>query len=280
MLVDSDGVEKPAIRIILEEVASAGIDEVGIVITPGDHEAYAAALHDSPAKTIFLTQEQPLGYGHALLCAADFAGDEPILHLVSDHLFLSGRRERCAEQLIQVASAEACSVSAVQRTRESLLKYYGTYGVKPVPGRGHLYVIEKFFEKPPITVAEQELLVPGLRAGFYLCSFGMHVFTSSVLRTLARLRAAAPAEPLALTPALSELAAQEKYLACELDGQRYNFGQKYGFLTSQLALSLAGRDREDVLAQLLELVATHRRHAGHGSTRDDEDSIPGAAAAH
>jgi UTP--glucose-1-phosphate uridylyltransferase len=120
VLVDSDGIQKPAIRIIVEETLSAGIEEVGLVITPGDREAYQTALQESAAKIVFIEQDKPAGYGNALFCARGFVGSGAFLHLVSDHVYLSGAQKRCAQQLVEVASAEACSVSAVQPTREGM----------------------------------------------------------------------------------------------------------------------------------------------------------------
>jgi len=256
VLVDSDGAEKPAIQIILEEVASAGIDEAAIIITPADRESYADSLKSAAVKVHFIEQPKPAGYGNALLCARDFVGSSAFLHLVSDHLYLSGRSERCAQQLVDVARAEACSVSAVQPTRESMLPYYGTVGGKGIPNKPHLYQIEKVLEKPTPTVAEQELIVPGLRAGYYLCFFGMHVLTGGVMNILANAQSAAKNGSLPLTPSLSELAAREKYLAYEVEGRRYNLGQKFGLLNTQLALGLAGRDREEILSQIVEVLAT------------------------
>jgi UTP--glucose-1-phosphate uridylyltransferase len=55
------------------------------------------------------------------------------------------------------------------------------------------------------------------------------------------------------------LAAQERYLALEVQGFRYNIGVKYGLLLAQLALALDGADREDVLVQLVELLALRGR---------------------
>lgn len=255
VLVDSDGTQKTAVRIILEEVLSAGVDEVAIVITPGDKEAYAAALGDTPAKVQFIPQEQPSGYGHALLCARDFVGDESFLHLVSDHLYLSGKPQRCAQQLVEMARNEDCSVSAVQPTREGMLPYYGAVGGKGVPHKPRLYQVEKVLEKPTPTVAEQELIVPGLRAGHYLCFFGMHVLTGGIMQILAA-RKASSSNGLPLSPALAELAGREKYLAYEIEGRRYNLGVRFGLFSSQLALALAGKDRDEVLAQLVEVLAT------------------------
>ncbi|MGZ8920040.1 MAG: sugar phosphate nucleotidyltransferase [Limisphaerales bacterium] len=256
VLVDSDGTQKPAIRFIIEEVASGGIDEAAIIISPGDRDAYADALEGAGVKAHFIEQSAPQGYGHALLCAREFVGSFAFLHLVSDHLYLSGRTERCAQQLVEVALSEACSVSAVQPTRESMLPYYGTIGGKGVPHKARLYQIEKVLEKPTPTVAEQELIVPGLRAGYYLCFFGMHVLTSGIMDILVDAHSTAKNGSLALTPALSELATREKYLAYEVEGRRYNLGQKFGLLNTQLALGLAGNDREEILSQIVEVLAT------------------------
>jgi UTP--glucose-1-phosphate uridylyltransferase len=256
VLVDSDGMQKAAIRIILEEVLSAGIDDVAIIIAPGDQEAYATALDGTPAKVQFLPQTQSLGYGDALLCAREFVQERPFLHLVSDHLYLSGSPERCAQQLVEVAEREACSVSAVQPTREGMLPYYGAIGGKGVPNKPGLYQVEKVLEKPTPTVAEQELIVPGLRAGHYLCFFGMHVLTAGIMEILSAHRGKKGAGSLPLSPALSELASREKYLAYELEGRRYNLGVRFGLFSSQLALALAGKDREEILEQLVEVLAT------------------------
>jgi UTP--glucose-1-phosphate uridylyltransferase len=258
VLVDSDGAQKAAIRIILEEVLSAGTDEVCLVVSPGDGEAYASALSNLPAKIHYLEQPEPRGYGHALLCAQKFTGSDPFLHLVSDHLYLSGQSQRCAQQLVEVATTQACSVSAVQATREGMLPYYGVVGGKGIAHQDRMYQVEKVLEKPTPTVAEQEAIVPGLRAGHYLCFFGMHVLSGTVMQILADQERRNTSKNLALSPALNELAAREKYLAAELEGRRYNLGQKFGLFTAQLALALAGADREELLAQLVEILASRQ----------------------
>lgn len=258
-LVDRDGEPKTVLRIILEEALGAGIEEVCLVVSPGDQTAHAAAAGEDAGCLRFVEQSRPLGYGHAVYCARDFVGDEPFLHLVGDHLYLSREERSCARQLVEVAAAEACSVSAVQATRENMLPYFGTVGGPRVPGRPHLYQIQEVLEKPTPTEAEQRLIVPGLRAGHYLCFFGMHVLTPTVMEILAgQAVEAGERGGVQLSPALARLAMRERYLAFEAQGRRYDLGVKYGFLNAQLALALAGRDREEVLAQLVELLA-HRR---------------------
>jgi UTP--glucose-1-phosphate uridylyltransferase len=257
VLVDSDGIEKSALRILVEEAQSAGVDEVVVIVAPGDQGAYAQAAGPFASHLHFVEQPQPRGYGHALGLAAGVIGDEPFLHLISDHLYLSGSGvPRCAQQVVEQARAQGCSVSAVQATREAMLPYYGTVGGRRVPRLAGLYEIDNVLEKPSPNVAEQHLFVPGLRAGHYLCFFGIHVFTPTVLQLLRQASARAEAgEIVQLSPVLARLAAQERYLALQVQGRRFNIGVKYGLFMAQLALALEGQDRDNVLAQMVELLA-------------------------
>lgn len=256
-LIDRDGIQKSVLRIILEEVLRAGVEEICVVVCPGDEAAYTEAAGDHAGRLTFVHQPEPLGYGHAIYCAREFVGNAPFLHLVGDHLYVSRGVKGCAEQLVEVAQAEACAVSAVQPSRESLLPYYGTVGGRRVQGRQDLYVIEDVIEKPTPTEAEQRLIVPGLRAGHYLCFFGMHVLTPTVMEILERgvRESHSHTSGVTLSAALAELATRERYLALESQGWRYDVGVRYGLLNAQLALALSGKDRERVLSQILELLA-------------------------
>ena len=77
-----------------------------------------------------------------------------------------------------------CAVSAVQATREHLIHQYGTLTGRRMPEHPEIYVIEEIIEKPNPTQAELRLHVPGIRAGHYLCFFGMHVLTPMVFELL------------------------------------------------------------------------------------------------
>ncbi|MHB9032048.1 MAG: sugar phosphate nucleotidyltransferase [Anaerolineae bacterium] len=256
LLIDRDGTQKSVLRIIVEEVLGTGIEEIGVVVCPGDEEAYRAACGDHAGRLRFIPQVDPLGYGHAVYCARTFTGSDPFLLLVGDHLYVSSETRSCARQLMETALAEECAVSVVQASREHLLPYYGTVGGRRASGKPDLYLVERVIEKPTPTTAEQQLVVPGLRAGYYLCFFGMHVLTPTVMSILdeqmANLTSGAT---LDLSAALDALARRERYLALHAHGWRYDVGVKYGLLMTQLALALAGEEREVVLAQLVELLA-------------------------
>lgn len=260
-LVDPRGEPKAALQIILEEAAAAGIEEFCVIVCPGDEAAYAEACGTLRDRVHFISQTTPRGYGHAVLCGRSFIGDEPFLHLVGDHLHVSQNQNSCARQLVEVAVAENASVSAVQPTRESQITSYGAIGGRLVGGEQPLYQIEAVLEKPTPSVAEQQLIVPGLRAGFYLCFFGLHVLGAEVFALLEQQQAAAPDRSLGLSPALHALAGQQRYLAFSVAGRRYDIGATYGLLFAQLALSLSGRDRDHVLTQLVELLAVRPNQA-------------------
>ncbi|HXE54760.1 MAG TPA: sugar phosphate nucleotidyltransferase, partial [Tepidisphaeraceae bacterium] len=216
-LVDRDGISKSALRIILEEAISSGVEEICLVVRPGDQSAYAAAADELSSRLHFVEQDQPRGYGHALHCAKGFVGGDPFLHLVSDHLYISREDVRCARQLVQVAETEDCSVSGVQATRENVLTEYGAIGGHRVPGQNRLYQVENVIEKPTPTEAEQRLIVPGLRQGHYLCFFGMHVLTPAIMHLLQEaIGRSTDGRNIQLSPALAELASRERYLALEV----------------------------------------------------------------
>ena len=256
-LVDRDGVTKTALAIIIEEVLSAGIETIGVVISPGDEAAYRVAAGAHADRLTFIEQTAPHGYAHAIYSAAEFCGSDPFLLLVGDHLYLSTAKKGCAQQLVEVARAEKCAVSAVESTHESQLPFYGAVGGKLVDAARRLYQVDTVLEKPTPTEAEQKIDVPGLRAGYYLCFFGMHVLTPTLQRLLgaAFAKNAGRESSVNFRSVLAGLASQERYLAAELDGRRYDFGVKYGLLTAQLALGLSGMDRDEVLRGIVELMA-------------------------
>lgn len=252
-LVDYDGKTKTALAIIVEEALNSGAEEICVVVCPGDVDTYRAAAGPHGRRLQFVEQEKPLGYAHAVWSAHAFTGGQPFLLLVGDHLYLSHEKRNCARQLVEVAAAENCLVSAVQATHESKLPYYGAAGGRLADNRKGLYVVSEVLEKPTPTVAEQRLIVPGLRAGHYLCFFGMHVLTPSVMELLGAELAAG--KSISLSEALSRQAARERYLACELQGRRFDIGLKYGLLNAQLAMALDSPARAEVLAGLVELLA-------------------------
>ena len=277
-VVDADGLHKPVIQIIAEEAFSSGIEELCVICAPGDSERYvssftalrnnlvqsfkgidwatkeAEAIERFLSNTTFVEQKEALGYGHAVYLAKEFTNNEPFLLLLGDYLYVSNTGQRCAAQLIELASLENCSVSAVNPTIEYQIGRYGTLTGKQIHNRAGVYEIEKIIEKPSLSVAELELLTPGMRVGYYLCFFGMHVFTSDIFAILEK-HMADNSSNILLTPALQELAQTNKYLALEIKGNRYDLSRKNGLLRAQIAIGLAGEAHDETLTTLVEALA-------------------------
>jgi UTP--glucose-1-phosphate uridylyltransferase len=258
-LVDSEGLAKTALEIILDDLFAAGLESAAVIIHPGTRDAYLQAAGPHAGRVTVIEQAEPRGYGHAVWVAREYTGSDPFVLLVGDHLYLSYEKSSCVKQLLALASSHDGCVSAVNPTHESQLHLYGTIGATRVPASPSIFEVHTVIEKPTPTLAEQELIVPGLRAGNYLCFFGMHSLTSAVMEHLdGEVSSLAEGAQLGLTPTLNHLAKSERYLATELAGQRFNIGARYGLLRAQLSLALAGPHRDEVLTDIIEITAHSR----------------------
>jgi UTP--glucose-1-phosphate uridylyltransferase len=252
MLIDRKRNKKTVLEIQIDEILSAGITHIGLVIHPDDEELFRNNLHQYPGMIEYIPQQEPKGYGHAVLCAKTFLEGEPFLHLVGDHLFLNQTGDNVALQIIRVAREQNCSVSGVQQTRESLIGNFGTIGAERFQGSPDLFRVTRVVEKPVPSYAEHHLLVPGMRTGHYLCFFGVHVFSPSLITLLEKRFREFPDQKLGLSESLQELARTSRYLALERNDWRFDIGQDYGLLKAQIALSLTGMDRDLLLTELLQ----------------------------
>ena len=137
-----------------------------------------------------VVQDEPRGFGHTVHLAREFIEDEPVLLMVSDHLYVDDDpTDSSAAQICQAAETHDCSVSVVQATHEGKLRSFGAVGGTLNESMDGLYQITKVLEKPTPTLAEQEILVPGLRQARYLCYFGIHVLSPEIMNGLVELLA-------------------------------------------------------------------------------------------
>ena len=256
-IIDREGTPRTVLAMLLQEVAAAGISEVAVVISPGDEALYREAAGDTMPELTFVVQDEPRGYGHAVWCARDFVGDDAFLLMVSDHLYVDDDPGvGCVRQLIEAAEQHACSISAVQATHESKLPYFGAVGGQLYKSFNDIYRIETVLEKPTPTLAEQLLVVAGLRQAHYLCFFGVHVLLPEIMEQLdERLQSLDSGAKMNLSTSLNELAGRSQYLGLEVSGQRVDLESRYGLLYAQLAVALNSRHRDEVLSGLVEMLA-------------------------
>lgn len=292
-LVDTDGLTKTVIQIIGEEALRAGCEEICLVVQPGDERVYAdyfrgmteetfaafagkdwavraaEQLADFGQRLHFVSQASPEGYGHAVFQAREFVGDEPFLHLLGDHVYLSSAEHGCAEQLVRIYESGAfAALSAVQETPERLLHLFGTMRGEPMESAdrpGDLWRVTAIEEKPTPERARSALRSPGVGPGRYLCHFGMHVFPPAIFEALEHhiscdLRVGGEIQ---LTNAQEFMRAEllggpgGGYAACRIEGRRFDTGIPYGLMETQIALALAGRHRAEIVESLALLLAEH-----------------------
>jgi UTP--glucose-1-phosphate uridylyltransferase len=254
-LTTGAGHTKHAVAIHVEDLLAAGIRQVGLVIHPDAAPLFRDLKVRFGRAVVFIEQPEPLGFGHAVLCAESWVDGEPFVVQVCDHVFISYTGEPCVRQLIDIAVRESCVISAVQAHGERQLPYFGIVGGQRVRGEERLYQVETVIEKPSPTIAEERCMIPGLRQGTYLGFFGIHALTPLIFERLRRCQSAQRGgEPLGLTEALATFGGSEKYLALEVRGQRIDLESPFGMLRAQIALALHGPRREEVLALTLEEV--------------------------
>lgn len=241
----------------IQELVEAGIREIGMVISPGTESLYMEAAGEHVDKLSFIVQKERLGYGHAVSLTRDFVGDDDFILMVGDHIFVSQHPgKNCVTQVIEPYLQENCPVSAVQSTHESQIRFFGTIGGEYFDANRSLYRIHEVIEKPTPTEAEEKLWVPGMRSGYYLCFFGIHLLTPRIFDYLTLTE---NGTFTGFSEALLAYGKEGQYLAVELKGKRYDLENRHGLLFAQLALALDSKHRDEVLSGLVSLLASNKQ---------------------
>jgi UTP-glucose-1-phosphate uridylyltransferase len=247
-VIDRDGVAKPAILLIVEEVLQAGIEEVIIIVQEDDlddfksffneqisienynklprhFQDYARHLLEIGRHVKFITQTAQEGFGHAVYCARDAIGGEPFLLMLGDHLYRSNNKQSCAQQLLEAYHQHGTSLVGLRRTPEDQIAAFGTVAGVWLEG-GELLSITEFAEKPTIDYARSHLLVPGLPADEYLTLFGQYIIKPQIfdyleehIKNNVRERG-----EFQLTSALDRLRQEDGFHGLIVDGKRYDIG--------------------------------------------------------
>jgi UTP--glucose-1-phosphate uridylyltransferase len=242
-------VDKPMIQYVVEEAVASGLSEIIIVTGRGkraieDHFDSAFELEyylndrgktDELAqiKTIselasvsYVRQREPLGLGHAILCARSLVGDEPFAVFLGDDIIAA--QVPCMRQLLDVSARQQAPVIAVQRVPQHQIHQYGVIKARQVESR--VYEILDLVEKPKAQDAPSDLAI-----------IGRYVLPPEIFEILAGTKPDARGE-IQLTDALRTLRARRPMYAVEFEGRRYDTGDKLGFLKATVEFALARPD--------------------------------------
>lgn len=240
-------VDKPLIQYAAEEAVMAGIETLVFITGRNkrsieDHFDKAFELETelqadgkdtmldmvqnvlpSNVNCVFIRQSQPLGLGHAVLCAEPVVGDEPFAIILADDLIDDGA-SGCLAQMIDVYEKENCGVVGVQEVKKDEVKSYGIISGKQV--QDNLWDVDTFVEKPEPQDAPSNIAV-----------VGRYLLEPSIFNILEKTGKGAGGE-IQLTDALAKQAKTEKLLAYKFDGKRYDCGSKLGYLEATVELAM------------------------------------------
>ncbi len=252
-------IDIPSIQYVVQEAVDAGIQEIIFVTGRGkdgieDHFDEAPELEQILAdrgqtatvdmlrriaemtEVVSVRQKKPLGLGHAVLCARDLVGDEPFAVMLADDLI--DAETPGIRQLVEIFTETEESVVALMKVPREEVHQYGV--IKGTEVKPRLYAVEGTVEKPAAKEAPSQLAI-----------IGRYVLRPEIFSILQNLPPGRGGE-IQLTDGLARLVQQRKIFGCEFTGDRYDIGDKFGFVRATVAYALKRKDLKDKLVEYLK----------------------------
>jgi UTP--glucose-1-phosphate uridylyltransferase len=252
-------VDIPSIQYVVQEAVDAGIEEI-IFVTGRGKDGIEDHFDDAPeleqvltdrghtemvkmlrriaemTEVVSVRQKKPLGLGHAVLCARDLVGDEPFAVMLADDLI--DNETPCIRQLLHIFEKTEESVIALMEVPLEEVHQYGVIKGKEIKER--LYQIEATVEKPQEKDAPSRMAI-----------IGRYVLRPEIFSILQKLPPGKGGE-IQLTDGLAQLVRERKVFGCEFLGDRYDIGDKFGFVRATVAYALKRPDLKDKVLEYLK----------------------------
>ncbi|WP_380778669.1 UTP--glucose-1-phosphate uridylyltransferase GalU [Sphingomonas sp. R86520] len=241
-------VDKPLIQYAVEEALEAGIEQIIFVTGRNkgsleDHFDISYELEDTmrargksldaishirmkPGSPVYVRQQEPLGLGHAVWCAREIVGDEPFAVLLPDELMVG--KPGFMKQMVEAYNRVGGNVIGALEVADSETDKYGIISPGAIDGR--LTEVTALVEKPKRGSAPSNLMIPG-----------RYILQPEVMRILETQEKGAGGE-IQLTDAMAQLIGNQPFHGFTFDGQRYDCGDKAGYIQANLAIALARDD--------------------------------------
>ncbi|MCH4246395.1 MAG: UTP--glucose-1-phosphate uridylyltransferase GalU [Acinetobacter populi] len=256
-------VDRPVIDYVVQEAIEAGIDTLILVTHPAKHaienyfdrDAELEALLEKKKKydllqqikhiipehvtVVTVRQPEPLGLGHAVLCAEKVIGNDPFVVLLPDVLVDSSDKNNLAQMIEQFEQHQASQIM-VEDVAPECVDQYGIVRLEEVDGQ-HSNNILGLVEKPPVNEAPSTLAI-----------VGRYVFTPEIFKYL-HLAQADKSGEIQLTDAMAQLLTEQKIQAVTLKGETYDCGSKIGYIQAIIHYTLK---RDDLNTQLMDFLDT------------------------
>ncbi|ARB76961.1 UTP--glucose-1-phosphate uridylyltransferase GalU [Staphylococcus lugdunensis] len=251
--------DKPTIQYIVEEASRAGIED--IIIVTGKHKRAIEDHFDNQkelemvleekgktellkkvqystdlANIFYVRQKEQKGLGHAIYSARQFIGDEPFAVLLGDDIVESDTP--AIKQLMDAYDETGKSVIGVQEVAESDTHRYGI--IDPLEKYGRRYEVKQFVEKPAQGTAPSNLAI-----------MGRYVLTANIFDYLKTQKRGAGNE-IQLTDAIERLNKDDQVYAYDFEGDRYDVGEKLGFVKTTIEYALKDQEMKEELTQFIK----------------------------
>ncbi|MDT0695307.1 UTP--glucose-1-phosphate uridylyltransferase GalU [Mammaliicoccus sciuri] len=251
--------DKPTIQYIVEEAARAGIED--IIIVTGKHKRaiedhfdiqkeLETTLYEKGklelldrvqystelANIFYVRQKEQKGLGHAIYTAKQFIGNEPFAVLLGDDIVESDNP--AIKQLMEQYEATGKSVIGVQTVPETETHRYGI--IEPKSQDERLYEVNRFVEKPEQGTAPSNLAI-----------MGRYVLSPKIFDYLETQTEGSGGE-IQLTDAIERLNKDDKVYAYDFEGQRYDVGEKIGFVKTTIEYALKDEEMRDEIIRYLQ----------------------------
>lgn len=250
-VIDKDGMVKPVILIILEELVKSGIEEICLVLggeeeremyakyfereLPEEHlrklsiasQKYEQTIMEIGKKLRYVIQTEKRGFGHAVSLCSDFAGNDPVLLLLGDTLYKSNSNKPCALQLIEAYEKYAKPMISIHEITLEDVSYYGIISGEANKKDSNVINMTNITEKPKVSYAEEQLGVYDINGNkHYYSVFGQYVLTSDVFDQLHENIAHSddPSKEIELTTALEQVREKSGMMGVLLDGEMFDMG--------------------------------------------------------
>ena len=251
-------IDKPLVQYVVEEAVAAGIEQILFVTGRGkraieDHFDISFELESilrekgkndivkevrdiaEMVSIFYVRQKQALGLGHAILCAREFVGNDPFAVLLGDDII--DAEKPCLGQLLDVFQKYRGSVLALEQVPMENISAYGCVRANTISDR--IYEVTDLVEKPKREDAPSDLAI-----------IGRYVLTPEIFPILEKQEPGKGGE-IQLTDAILKLSKQQSIYGCRFEGNRYDCGDKLGFLKATIDMALKredlGRDLEEFL---------------------------------
>ncbi len=241
-------VDRPLIQYAVDEAREAGIEQMIFVTGRGksaieDHFDIAFELERTmsdrgkdlsvleptrlgPGNCAYVRQQEPLGLGHAIWCARDIIGDEPFAIFLPDEFMVGS--PGCMKQMVDAYEQVGGNIISVLEVPQDKVSSYGV--IAPGATRGDITEVKGLVEKPKTQDAPSNLIISG-----------RYILQPEVMRVLEDQGKGAGGE-IQLTDAMAQMIGKQPFHAVTFHGERYDCGDKAGFITANIALALERPD--------------------------------------